>query len=286
MNYDFEAKQKGYRVPAWVFVERMCSVPRRLRRVAVLDTAQGLEVRHLVDIGYSPENILAVNYSAAQLAAMTKALRTDGIEGVRTKAGDYVEVLMKWDGKLDVIGFDTTSNLASGVFSRLSEAVAKHGPTVLILVALAGRECKESGEAFRAMGTLVPDRRTALNGETNQNHLSRARIALLMATESVRGHCHSHVVRYKSAVYMSTSRQPMVWAVAELSRHSSRPMSVDGIRSCGEANTALLSLYREKLGLPAKLREAESELASIRAERAVVSAKLAEMRKGQIPPTG
>ncbi len=220
MDYDFDAKQKGYRAPAWQAVDRMMKMPRGMRRVAILDTKQGLEVRHLVALGYRPENILAVNYNAAELAVMTKGLRADGIDGVRTKAGDFAAVLMKWDERLDVIGFDTTSNLRSESFVRLALPVEKHRPLCLVMVMLAGREQGRASSLIVETATHLPSRRDSLNQEAIPSHFSRIVVAFeaSLVTAAYKG-CHSHVSRLSWASYLSTSRQPMLWGVASMVPH-------------------------------------------------------------------
>jgi hypothetical protein len=220
MDYSFEAKETLYRTQVWGAVESFCSVPVKLRRIAILDTAQGLEVRHLLARGYSPQNILVINYSAAQLAAMTLSLRREGIEGVRTKAGDFCEVLMNEKTRVHVIGFDTTSNAASDDFERIAGPVLVHQPECLIEVMLGGREDWRWFELFRAQTDILGacNSRDSLNQTQSASHHARIDMSLLRATH-IDGDCIAHARKVKWASYSSASGQQMVWSVAKLRSH-------------------------------------------------------------------
>lgn len=250
MDYDFPAKQAGYRVPAWGFVDRLSTTPRRLRRVAILDTKQGLEVRHLIRLGYTPENILVVNYNAAELAVMTRGLRSDGIEGVRTKAGEFVNVLMAWDGPLHVIAFDTTSNLASKSFVSLAEVIEKHLPECLVSVMLAGREGRETCRSIAELSDSLTRRRDSLNRDVNPNHFARVTAllgSLVMPRESG-GNCILHVPEFRWSTYMSSSGQPMAWVCARVVAHRrdkkpARSIFAHCVNPIREARNLLMDLH-------------------------------------------
>ncbi len=216
MDYDFDAKQTGFRAPAWMFADRMCKTPRAFRRVAVLDTAQGLEVRHLLSLGYRPENILAVNYSAAILAAMTLALRRDGIEGVQTKAGPFAAAVVKAGGRRHVLSFDTTSNLRSTAFGDLTETIRVTTPEVLILVMLAGREAGQSSCSLEVITERCSSRHASNGSAVLASHVGRLKLSAILALTGPSLGCPGHLVKQHFGRYVSTSGQPMVWGVSAL----------------------------------------------------------------------
>lgn len=208
MDYAFEAKQKGYREPAWMFADRMCKRPRALRRVAILDTAQGLEVRHLLSLGYRAENILTVNYSAAHLAALTLGLKRDGLPPTTTRAGEFGDVLSKWDSPLDIISFDTTSNLRARSFMGLRRAVGRHQPSVVMVVVLGGRETGHLASSIADVAATIAPKRDSLGKPRPASHYIRARMVfdLLSAPYAI--------PHFRWSCYVSASGQPMVWAVS------------------------------------------------------------------------
>jgi hypothetical protein len=181
MKYDFEAKQRQYRVSMWSAIDAMCSKPIKLRRVVYLDTSQGLETRHLLALGYAPDNLLAVNKNPAHVAALTLGLKRDGLPTIPVAGREWSRFGF---GHRDIAAFDGTSNISGNVGGLMLLTLLETTPTVLAFTLLGGRERGEYIEHIR-LGGLDPDltsRRTSTNKQSNKNHLIRIQWVLHCAS--------------------------------------------------------------------------------------------------------
>lgn len=230
MRYSFAAKQDEYRAPVWRAVEKLSSVPVWKRRAVILDASEGLETRHLLSLGYRPENILAVNRSAAHLAALTLTLRRLGLPRVNTRAGEYAYAIA--DGceisgwrHIDVLSFDSTSTVAAGKFHLLAAVVKTFRVGVLATVCLGGRERTRYMPTLR--GLSRPGARDSRNRLPSAPHEGRATAMMILGTvlllKNGTQECVAHVRKFRWSSYLSSSGQQMVWAVGALVPHAGDP---------------------------------------------------------------
>ena len=180
-------------------------------------------------MGYRPENLTAVNSNPAEVAGLTRRLRSDGLPLVNI-AGQPFEKVTWGFGQVDVLSFDGLSNASGAVGDNLLlNAVYATTPRVLAFTILGGRENARTMEVInlsrsRFHGEEVRD---SLGRKTKASHYGRIRSVLINAT----GHateekdgsgvesCIAHTRKLFWGRYLSTSGQPMVWAVAGLAPH-------------------------------------------------------------------
>lgn len=220
MKYDFDEKQSGYRIPVWNAVDAMLEKPKALRRVAYLDTADALDTVELLRRGYSSENLVAINRSPAQVAALTMRLARIGLPRVHTRGADFADYVANCGRQFDVLSFDGCGNVIGRslrqFFTGLGAAIAESRPRVVTLTLLGGRESPEITRALRESTALFGSIRTSSGAADQQHHLARLRwvICLLQGFKyEERLVCATHVVDFRWGTYMSASGQPMVWGV-------------------------------------------------------------------------
>jgi hypothetical protein len=235
MDYAFEAKQQEYREPVWRQVEQFSSKPPSMRKVVYLDTKQGLETRYLLGLGYSAENLFVVNRNPAEVACLTRNLKEDGLPLVNTYGKEFNKAIVEIP-PVDVLSFDGTSNLHSSLIALLSNAVKVLTPKVITFTLMGGRETNE--ELKEAINRNAGIQSWGYRG-VNQAHLGRICTVACSITSyktercphgrsNCRGcvTCATHIQRMEWGAYMSTSKQPMVWSVAELTPHRSTKLSL------------------------------------------------------------
>jgi hypothetical protein len=248
MNYAFAAKQTEYRRRQWIMVDRLSKKPVALRRVLYLDTKQGLETRHLLSLGYAPDNLFAVNSNPAEVALLTSGLKRDGLPLVHTIGRDYISAMRpavdKAKAKIDVISFDGTGclgRLTESVFGPASALAAQWG-SVITMTLLAGRECGKYGDIVKDLAPCMAKTvRTSYGTHVNRTHAARVQ-ALLMRVqvmsavfacdkdgcegeENIGKWCQFHYTACKWHCYMSESRQPMIWMVMTAEKHQQKVSS-------------------------------------------------------------
>lgn len=108
MPFNTPQKQQ-YRMDFWAAVAKYGRLRANIatcnRKVVILDTHNAHETKHLLSIGYRPENITVVNKAGPQsVSYVNRAIRP---LRVRAKGGDLLEVLDQLDEKFDVINFDS-----------------------------------------------------------------------------------------------------------------------------------------------------------------------------------
>lgn len=222
-TYDFEAKRK-YRFKLWAEVDKRIAKPRAMRRVVYLDTSEALETMHLLKLGYSADNMLAVNRNPAHVAAITHRLKREGLPRIHTSGRDWLAAIGRFGG-LDVANFDGMGCLSYGLCQLVRETVSIARPRVLAVNMLAGREDVEfsnwisiASSNFKGPGEgdYV---RTTYGKSVSSRHINRIRLLLSAALEFDLPRCHLHVKSVGWDVYVSESNQPMVWAVADFVKH-------------------------------------------------------------------
>jgi len=149
-GYDFPTKRK-YRQQLWNFVDKaLKKTPIQERKVLCLDTSQGLECAHLIRLGYRPENILACNRNPAELAWLTRRIRSLGTVNV---AGlELREVLRRIDDqqengfKINAMNLDLTGPISQSVWGILDYIRSNllHSGIVIAVSLLRGREQDDS----------------------------------------------------------------------------------------------------------------------------------------------
>lgn len=151
-GYDFGSK-RHYRRTVWNFADEcLARIPRRARRVLILDTAEAEETLFLVKTkGYHPANIHAVNRNPAEVAWLTRRLASSGIRGVHTHGTDAFKVLHELTPNLDAINLDLTGSVTPKLMDNLA-SLKLHDNLFLAVTALRGRE--KLRESDRATGII------------------------------------------------------------------------------------------------------------------------------------
>lgn len=104
--------KEQYRKIVWNLVDSWMRKPRALRRVIYLDTALGLETAFLLRRGYQSQNLLPVNFSAAELAHLNRKF-----PDVHGKSGNLLEMDRSF---ADIIHFDATTHVQALACKDLS----------------------------------------------------------------------------------------------------------------------------------------------------------------------
>ena len=127
------AKQ-DYRTEFWATIEhhyemwpkevwkRAKTIPER--KVLLLDTSKALESKHLINLGYNPDNIHVANYSAGQLAGLNSTLRRAGLPRVHTHAEDII-MTAAIRGPFDVIAYDGCATIEREETQQRIQAMRK-----------------------------------------------------------------------------------------------------------------------------------------------------------------
>lgn len=230
-TYDFSSKTE-YRRKIWNEIEKVCTVPKALRTVVYLDTREALETVFLLDRGYRPENLIAINREPVEVALLTQHLKKSGLPTVRTYGVDWTRAVATL-GPVHVVNFDGMGCLHDNLLNTVSATVDAVRPRVLAFNMLGGREQFDDRTRLKAYhqfrsdwaGERLPSR-TSFGKVVNPNHAERIRTVVHMGTMGPwREVCRTHVTSIAWDVYQSESRQPMVWAVAALKPHTDRDRS-------------------------------------------------------------
>lgn len=228
-SYQFDAKAL-YRARRDAAIDAYCKVPKRLRRVAYLDTKEGLDTRYRLATGYSAENLYPVNDNPAHVALLTMGLRAAGLPDVNTVGLDFHEAFRR--GRIphdvDVIDFDGMSQLHAHtgpmVHQLLATSFATRPRVVFAMTLLAGREQGLYRSLLRHH-IKCHTGATSYGQEVSDEHIARVNLALFAGgatygDDGARTGCGAHVVDVKWDRYVSDSRQAMVWFVALMKRHT------------------------------------------------------------------
>jgi hypothetical protein len=233
-SYDFKSKEQ-YRARVYSEVDKvLVSKPIALRRVAYLDTREALETQFLLGRGYLPQNLLAVNREPVEVALLTRRLRELGLPLVSTAGIEWTRAMGERVGShgADVLHFDGTSCLFTGLINIARKSVYAVTPRVLVLNMLGGREAGHFRTAIKtnllgnSAGEVSGRARDSFNQDVNRRMFERIRYMLRFATappvlpNSDDLICFVHVTSVAWGVYRSDSGQPMVYCVASLKAHS------------------------------------------------------------------
>jgi hypothetical protein len=220
-GYLFAAKEIEYRRRQGIAIDQLVTTPRRFRRVAYLDTADAGETRRLLDGGYDPRLLHAVNRSPAEVAWITMRVQKDYGVKVNTHGADLVDVVrrLKDSGQApDVVILDSTSYLTSAFGDEIRALVAELNlPCALTVTIFAGRE-KEfifDNELLGGHRTM----RTSFGEETNASHCLRQEWVLSYVGHPDFETCRVHIKDAKWHVYSSSSGRRMLWVAMRLGPH-------------------------------------------------------------------
>ncbi len=236
-SYDFATKAL-YRTRREVAIDRMLTKHKSLRRVAYLDTGEALDTISYLGRGYKPENLWAINRNPAECAHLSMTLDSLGLPRVNTVGLDFEDALERRVPEVDVVDFDGTGNINHNLFKMLSRASSGRKSAVFGLTLLGGREGR--GESFTSsVLSSSPDKaiRTSFGTLTSWRHHRRMRLAVdlgLCSDISTTGDkapmCVAHVAKKAWDVYVSSSRQPMIWVVVRLQPHEAMISSSESNR--------------------------------------------------------
>jgi hypothetical protein len=228
-EYNTVEKQRLFRDEIWMCADWLAK-PRALRTVAVLEVGSALEVRQLLRLGYSAQNIWAINKEKAYLARMTRSLTAAGLPSVNRITGDFFETCEGVGIEFDVISFDSTSRLEtlSGDLVRLVKVMPRTG--VLAVNVCGGREQGDNvfaghlASLKRHVGAASV--RSSRNRVANAMHRYRVSGVWACATAewSTDGRpvkCVRHVRHVRWGNYPSAKGRPMVWTAGLVVPHSS-----------------------------------------------------------------
>lgn len=217
--------QRIANLTAW---DRLLSKPISLRRVVYLDTREALQTITLLEHGYDPKNLLAVNREPVELALLTQRLDRLEYPRILTYSGSFPDQLPAV-GPVDILDYDGTSNMCGSAYNiGLVNGILCYTPTLVSFTILAGRESKTFTSdlqkfisAYSAAGVIAPSRDSSGHIQ-NPNHWWR----LLFCAHQVTGYRHEdtstclvHILDWYWGVYQSNSRQPMAWITLRLEPH-------------------------------------------------------------------
>lgn len=206
-SYDFASKHL-YRQRRETIIDRFTVGNAHMRKVAYLDTGEALDTIAYLRRGYQPQNLWAVNNSPAQVAQLTKTLKTNSLPLINTIGLDFEDALDRRIPEVDIIDFDGMSCLNSNLTEMLQRIVAKRPRAVYGITLLAGRELDVFNRLVKSDENTS---RTSFNTVVNPNH--ERRLQTLLAYIRSQETCIHHIHEIAWDVYMSTSRQPMLWSV-------------------------------------------------------------------------
>jgi hypothetical protein len=212
-GYGFDVKQNQYRRKLWSWVDLQFDnwIPKRKRVVAYLDTSEGLETLFLLGLGYYPQNIHAVNFDPAQVAALSLKLDRLGLQRVQTHGKDFIRTLTEAKVKTwHVMSFDGCGPIASPNTLRCIRQMAELASVGTILAAnvLAGRDTGRTAELLRET--------KAGGGSTHERRwywIERA-----FTVRQAHGHVRQlwSCAAKKRGIYLSSSGQPMLWLAVRI----------------------------------------------------------------------
>jgi hypothetical protein len=219
-GYDFGNKRQ-YRRALWIEIDRrLAGIPRRARRVVILETQQGEEARFLLARGYRPELIHAVAENPAVVATMTRGLRADFLPDVTTHGAELLDALeaIQREHVVHAVNLDFTSNanLRHAAWARAFRDRCLREGMVVAQTILRGREAVKEFQALRN-GNVITGYPAAIAGDA-------ARL-LIFATVLGGEHteratyCRWHLVEPYGGRYKSANTQSMLWWVATVRSH-------------------------------------------------------------------
>lgn len=144
-GYDFGNKRQ-YRRTVYAFVDRCLGHrPVRERRVLLMEDVEALEVKFLLQHGYRPDNLVAVNVNAAVLATVTRHLDAAWLPRIRTMTGDVFDVAQRCrraGETFDVLHLDFTGPFTETMRDRLEDFRNEivRNDSIVIVNMLRGRE--------------------------------------------------------------------------------------------------------------------------------------------------
>lgn len=142
-GYDFDAK-RIYREQLWKFFDAaLVFVPRRKRRVLILDTSEALETQFLISKGYEPSNITVINKSAAHLAWLSRRIAPHRVNTVATDVFDFLE--QHYD--FHAVNLDLTCPLSGSLIVKI-KGLKLRPNTALSVSILRGRETDSTTKTF------------------------------------------------------------------------------------------------------------------------------------------
>jgi hypothetical protein len=104
-TYDFESKHL-YRRRREQAIDKICSAGKfRDRKVAYLDTGEALDTIAYLKRGYRPQNLWAINRNPAEVAWLTRKLKSLNFPTINTVGLEFEEALFARIPEVDIIDF-------------------------------------------------------------------------------------------------------------------------------------------------------------------------------------
>lgn len=226
-SYAFETKQQ-YRKRRNLAIDRANSSKRfRDRRIAYLDTREGLDTINYLQRGYRAKNLWAINREPVEVALLTQKLDKLGLPRVNTVGLDFEEALETRVPEVDVIDFDGMSNLHGNLIDMLRRILENRPKGTLGITILAARETRDYAPKDSQITWLryLDGGVTSFDQQINIHHEDRLDTLLTSITggydDDGIAFCSRHVTYLEWDVYMSTSKQPMLWCVVNYEPHHS-----------------------------------------------------------------
>jgi hypothetical protein len=226
-TYDFENKHL-YRKRREIAIDRMISKPIKLRKVAYLDTKEALDTISYLRRGYTPENLYAINNNPAEVAHLTMTLKKNNLPQINTIGLDFEDALLRRVPTVDIIDFDGMGCLSNKLDNMLNRIVRTRPEAVYGITILCGRESRPSG----IWGILIKNiplhkiTKTSFGTDINPNHFQRLWLLLNICLSGKTGGdieskpiCITHIKKIIWDVYMSISKQPMLWVICKIEKH-------------------------------------------------------------------
>lgn len=230
-TYDFASKHL-YRARRETAIDRLANGNPYTRRVAYLDTGEALDTIAYLRRGYQPQNLYAINRNPAEVAVLTKKLKSLRLPSVQTIGLDFEEALQTRIPDVDVIDFDGMGCLSINLVHMLKRIALTRRKGVYCITLLGGRESNSLTWMFRdSEDKILPASsvKTSFGTDVNENHARRLHncINALCIDDSQKdpnnalGECIIHLTKLLWDSYMSISKQPMVWGVVAVEPHTS-----------------------------------------------------------------
>jgi len=218
-------KSLYHRLPVWGFVQRSWKdVSVKDRKVMYLDTGAAIDTQYLLKIGYRPENLYVINYSAGHIASVQRKVRELGYIGVNTVSGDIFDIAQRFikNGMFfHAIIVDSMTCIHKDLLKQMGElGELLVDRQVFGLNALRGRETWWFvKELANRMGEVI----NGHNDTNEDNYMMLARHYLSMMpimTNMETGRCRFHINDWKAGVYQSNiKQQTMWWYCIQLKKH-------------------------------------------------------------------
>lgn len=249
-TYDFESKHL-YRSRRESAIDRLAEGRFRDRKVAYLDTKEALDTIAYLKRGYKPQNLWAINENPAEVALLTSRLKSLNLPTVNTVGLSFEDAITRRVPEdVSVIDFDGMSCLHDSLVDMIQRIVQKRPRAIHAITILAGRESSksdrygtfkpgaltdkvlESYPQWRSQGykevvdvcekTLIP---TTFGTKVRTSHWRRLRSLLSDAIGMSKDFtCTAHITRVIWDVYVSISKQPMLWCAVKSEPH--KPISL------------------------------------------------------------